>query len=126
MKRWIAVGVMFLVGLWVCASRFSPGATENARDAADGGKAQLLAAFPANVSIDLIDRAGSARSLQRVRIMDLTQVGGVSFLVIQTFEGMTSYVNMGEILRITAVRDIAGRRGATPATMATRPYQVEQ
>jgi hypothetical protein len=126
MKRWMAFGGLFLVCLLVGVSSFSLAATENARDAADGGKAQLLAAFPAYVTIELIDHAGSARSIQRARVTDLTQLGGVAFLVIQTFEGMTSYVNMGEILRITAVREIAGRRGTPPATASMPGYQVER
>ncbi len=126
MKRWMIFGLPFLFGLLVTASGFSLGAGEGPGSAADAGRAQLLAAFPASVSIELIDHGGSARSLQRVRIMDLTQVGGVTFLVLQTAEGMTSYLNMGEVLRITALRDIPGRRGAAPATAATRAYQVEQ
>jgi hypothetical protein len=126
MKRWLTVGMLFLVGMWLTASRLSLGAADGARDTTDGGKALLLAAFPANVTIELIDRAGSARSIQRARVMDLAQVGGVTFLVIQTFEGMTSYVNMGEVLRITAVRDNAGRRGSAPATASMPGYQVER
>ncbi len=126
MQRWMVLALLFLVGLWTAASRFSLGAAENARPAPDGGKAQLLAAFPANVSIELVDHAGSARSIQRVRIVDVTQVGGVNFLVLQTFEGMTSYVNMAEILRITTLRDLPSRRGSAPATASRPGFQVER
>jgi hypothetical protein len=126
MKRWMMFGLLVLIGLLVTASGSLLAAAENTREAADGGRAQLLAAFPANVTIELIDHAGSARTLQRVRIVDLTQVGGVTFLVVHTFEGMTSYVNMAEILRITSVRELATRRGSAPATASMPGYQVER